>query len=39
MKLVDTDICIAFLNGRDKAIQRQVLDEADELLLCSVVKG
>lgn len=39
MKLLDSDICIAFLNGRDRKLERRMLDEADDLVLCSVVKA
>lgn len=39
MKILDTDICIAFLNGRDKKLERRFLDETDGLILCSVVKA
>lgn len=39
MKLLDADVCIAFLNGRDKKLERRFIDDSEELLLCSVVKA
>lgn len=39
MKLLDTDVCIAFLNGKDRKLERRMLEAADELILCSVVKA
>ncbi len=39
MRLLDTDVCIAFLNGKDRKLQRRMLEGADELVLCSVVKA
>ncbi len=39
MKLLDADVCIAFLNGRDKKLERRLIDDAEELVLCSVVKA
>ncbi|MEW5742832.1 MAG: type II toxin-antitoxin system VapC family toxin [Myxococcota bacterium] len=39
MKLLDTDVCITFLNGRDRALARRLLEESEELVLCSVVKA
>lgn len=39
MKLLDTDVCIAFLNGKDRKLERRMLAAADDLVLCSVVKA
>lgn len=39
MKLLDTNICISILNGRDKAVARRFRDEEDDIVLCSIVKG
>ena len=40
MKLLDTDICIHLLNGREPAlIERFQVHSPAELSLCSVVKG
>lgn len=39
MKVLDTDVCIAFLNGKDQRLVKRLLDVADDLLLCSVVKA
>jgi tRNA(fMet)-specific endonuclease VapC len=40
MKLLDTDVCIAFLNGGDDSVRARLLAErSDELGLCSVVKA
>ena len=39
-RLLDTNICIAYLNGNDKAVRDRLLAATpDEILLCSVVKG
>lgn len=39
MKLLDTNVCIAVLNGRDRAIARKLKAERDDLVVCSVVKA
>lgn len=39
MKLLDTDVCIAFLNGKDRKLEKKMLEAADDLVLCSVVKA
>ena len=39
MKLLDTDVCIAFLNGKDKQLEHRMLEAADELVLSSIVKA
>ena len=38
--LLDTNVCVAFLNGTDNALRDRLLAHApEELCLCSVVKG
>jgi tRNA(fMet)-specific endonuclease VapC len=38
--LLDTDVCIAFLNQQDKALRKQLqLADPDQIRLCSVVKA
>jgi tRNA(fMet)-specific endonuclease VapC len=38
--LLDTNVCIAFLNGRDPAVRERLLSLApDDVSLCSVVKS
>ena len=38
--LLDTNVCIAFLNGKDPAVRRRLLAESPEdVVLCSVVKA
>jgi tRNA(fMet)-specific endonuclease VapC len=38
--LLDTNVCIAYLNGRDAAVRDQMLAlSPDEVWLCSVVKA
>jgi tRNA(fMet)-specific endonuclease VapC len=37
--LLDTNVCIAFLNGSDEAVRSRVRDATDDLVLCSVVKA
>lgn len=39
MRLLDTDVCIAFLNGKDRKLEHRMLELADDLVLCSVVKA
>lgn len=39
MILLDTDVCIAFLNGKEPALQRLFRTASAELRLCSVVKA
>ncbi len=40
MKLLDSDVCIAFLNGTDDQVRSRLLAEDPEALaLCSVVKA
>jgi tRNA(fMet)-specific endonuclease VapC len=39
VRLLDTDICIAFLNGKDRKLERRMLEAAEDLILCSVVKA
>lgn len=40
MRLLDTNICIAYLNGEDDSVRSRLLAlSADELRLCSVVKA
>jgi tRNA(fMet)-specific endonuclease VapC len=39
-RLLDTNICIAFLNGSDPAVRDRLLaEQADDLALCSIVKA
>ena len=38
--LLDTNICIAYLNGKDSGVRDRLLAHSpEELLLCSVVKA
>lgn len=38
--LLDTNICIAFLNGTDRAVRQRLLGhEPEDVVLCSVVKA
>lgn len=38
--LLDTNVCIRFLNGRNPSIQQQMRShDPDDILLCSVVKA
>ena len=40
MKLLDTNVCIAFLNGTDDGVRaRLVAEDPDSVVLCSVVKA
>ena len=39
MILLDTDVCIAFLNGKEPTLQRLFSTAGDELRLCAVVKA
>jgi tRNA(fMet)-specific endonuclease VapC len=40
MRLLDTNVCIAYLNGADEAVRDRLLAWSnDELVLCSVVKA
>lgn len=40
MKILDTNVCIAFLNGADPAVRDRLRSmPPDELALCSVVKA
>jgi len=40
MRLLDTDICIAYLNGTDPQVKKRLLELApDDVCLCSVVKA
>jgi tRNA(fMet)-specific endonuclease VapC len=40
VKLLDTDVCILFLTGRDEEVRERLLGAATgELVLCSVVKA
>lgn len=39
-KLLDTNICIAYLDGRDPKVQKKLLSQSlDDVALCSVVKA
>ena len=39
-RLLDTNVCIAYLNGSDPAVRDRLLSHSpDELALCSVVKA
>lgn len=39
MKLLDTNVCIAFLNGEDPRVRERVRESAGEVALCAVVRG
>jgi tRNA(fMet)-specific endonuclease VapC len=40
MRLLDTNICVAYLNGTDAAVKKRLLAlSPDEVALCSVVKA
>lgn len=39
MKLLDTNVCIAYLNGRDARLRDRLLAERNVLALCSMVKA
>lgn len=39
-RLIDTNICIAYLNGSDKIVRDRVLAcQPDEIVLCSIVRA
>lgn len=39
MKILDTNVCVAVLNGKDRKLNRRFTQEFDALSLCSVVKA
>ncbi|MBL9037004.1 MAG: type II toxin-antitoxin system VapC family toxin [Archangium sp.] len=39
MKLLDSNACIAVLNGRNAAVSKRFLAEREDLVICSVVKA
>jgi tRNA(fMet)-specific endonuclease VapC len=39
VKLLDTNVCIAFLNGADPVLRDRFRDTDDDLVTCSVVRG